>query len=63
MALVPKSAQPPKWTKPQLTRLVDEAPSGQGWLHEIKYDGHRMHAPLADGKATEAWTGPIEALT
>jgi bifunctional non-homologous end joining protein LigD len=30
--------------KPQLTRLVDEAPAGGGWLHEIKYDGYRMHA-------------------
>ena len=35
---------PPKWIKPQLTRLVDEAPAGNDWLHEIKYDGYRMHA-------------------
>ena len=40
---------PPKWIKPQLTRLVDEAPAGAGWLHEIKYDGYRMHARM-DGK-------------
>jgi ATP-dependent DNA ligase len=31
---------PAKWIKPQLTRLVDEAPTGAGWLHEIKYDGY-----------------------
>ena len=31
---------PPKWIKPQLTRLVDEAPAGKDWLHEIKYDGY-----------------------
>ena len=42
----------PKWVKPQLTRLVDEAPAGHGWLHEIKYDGYRMHARIDDGKAT-----------
>jgi DNA ligase D-like protein (predicted ligase) len=48
---VSKSLQPPKWIKPQLTRLVDEAPTGKDWLHEIKYDGYRMHARLADGKA------------
>jgi len=42
--------RPPKWTKPQLTRLVDEAPAGDDWLHEIKYDGHRMHARLDRGK-------------
>ncbi len=32
------SAQPPAWIKPQLTRLVEEAPEGTDWLHEIKYD-------------------------
>jgi bifunctional non-homologous end joining protein LigD len=48
---VPKSPEPPRWIKPQLTRLVDEAPTGPDWLHEIKYDGYRMHARLADGKA------------
>ena len=48
---VPVSPEPPKWIKPQLTRLTDEAPAGPGWLHEIKYDGYRMHARLIDGKA------------
>jgi len=36
--------RPPKWLKPQLTRLVDEAPAGGNWLHEIKYDGYRIQA-------------------
>src|ERR1700752_86262 len=39
-------ASPPKRIKPQLTRLVDEAPAGAGWVHEIKYDGYRMHARI-----------------
>ena len=43
------TARPPKWIKPQLTRLVEEAPSGDGWVHEVKYDGYRMHARI-DGK-------------
>jgi len=34
------TTRPPKWIKPQLTRLVDEAPTGNDWLHEIKYDGY-----------------------
>ena len=42
---------PPKWIKPQLSRLVDEAPTGADWLHEIKYDGYRMHARLDGGRA------------
>jgi DNA ligase D-like protein (predicted ligase) len=46
---VPQSPQPPKWIKPQLTRLVDEAPTGKDWLHEIKYDGYRMHARIDGG--------------
>jgi bifunctional non-homologous end joining protein LigD len=46
-----KATQPPRWIKPQLTRLVDDAPAGPDWLHEIKYDGYRMHARLVDGKA------------
>ena len=33
-------------------RLVDEAPRGDGWLHEIKYDGYRLHARIDAGKAT-----------
>jgi bifunctional non-homologous end joining protein LigD len=28
----------PEWVAPQLTQLVDAAPEGDQWLHEIKYD-------------------------
>jgi hypothetical protein len=33
----------------QLTELVKEAPSGPDWLHELKFDGYRMHARLDHG--------------
>ena len=46
VAPVGTTSRPPKWIKPQLTRLVDEAPAGGGWLHEIKYDGYRMHVRM-----------------
>jgi len=39
----------PAWISPQLTQLVDAAPDGDQWLHEIKYDGYRMHARLDRG--------------
>ena len=39
----------PNWILPQLTQLVDAAPEGDDWLHEIKYDGYRMHARLDHG--------------
>ena len=40
----------PKWVKPQLCKLVDAPPQGPEWLHEIKYDGYRMHARLDRGR-------------
>jgi ATP-dependent DNA ligase len=39
----------PSWVKPQLTKLVDQPPDGPEWLHEIKFDGYRMHARLDRG--------------
>jgi ATP-dependent DNA ligase len=39
----------PEWIRPQLTQLVDAAPNGPEWLHEIKFDGYRMHARLDHG--------------
>ncbi len=45
------TARAPTWIKLQLTRLIDEAPSGKEWLHETKYDGCRMHARL-NGRAS-----------
>jgi bifunctional non-homologous end joining protein LigD len=41
----------PRWVKPQLSKLVDAPPQGPEWLHEIKYDGYRMHARLDHGSA------------
>jgi bifunctional non-homologous end joining protein LigD len=39
----------PEWIAPQLTQLVEAAPRGDQWLHEIKYDGYRMMARLDRG--------------
>lgn len=44
-----KPASLPDRIAPQLTQLVDAAPEGDGWLHEIKYDGYRMMARLDHG--------------
>jgi bifunctional non-homologous end joining protein LigD len=43
-------ASPPAWIKPQLAKLVEKAPDGPDWLHEIKFDGYRMHARLDAGR-------------
>jgi bifunctional non-homologous end joining protein LigD len=37
---------------PQLATLVKDAPSGAGWLHEIKYDGYRIGCRIRGGRAT-----------
>ena len=36
-----KDAPLPKFRRPQLATLVDEVPTGKGWMHEIKFDGYR----------------------
>ena len=46
----PKAAPLSDWVAPQLTQLVDAALDGDQWLHEIKYDGYRMHARLDRGE-------------
>ena len=35
---------------------ADEAPAGDDWLHEIKYDGYRMHARFDGGKCAASAT-------
>ncbi len=49
------SAAPPSFEDPQLATLVDEVPTGAGWIHEYKYDGYRLLLAVGDGVAT-AWT-------
>jgi ATP-dependent DNA ligase len=46
----PTTVPLPDWIRPQLTQLVKEAPDGDQWLHEIKFDGFRMHARLDRGE-------------
>jgi len=46
---------PPPFEEPQLATLVDEVPTGNGWIHEYKYDGYRLLLSVGDGVAT-AWT-------
>ena len=32
----------PRFRAPQLATLTDEAPDGDDWVHELKYDGYRL---------------------
>ncbi|HYD11472.1 MAG TPA: non-homologous end-joining DNA ligase [Allosphingosinicella sp.] len=40
---------------PMLPTLVDEPPEGDGWIHEIKFDGYRTQLVLQNG-GTRAFT-------
>jgi DNA ligase D-like protein (predicted ligase) len=68
MARTAARAALPEWIRPQLTQLVTEAPDGDQWLHEIKYDGFRMHARLDHGEARLLtrnglnWTGKYQQI-
>lgn len=41
------SGKPPKFRPPQLATLVDAVPTGNGWMHEIKFDGYRALIAVA----------------
>ena len=41
----------PAFIKPQLVTLKMKAPAGEGWIHEIKYDGYRAQIRVDRGAA------------
>lgn len=42
----------PDFVPPQLCTSVDRPPAGDGWCHEIKFDGYRVQLRVEDGAAT-----------
>lgn len=63
-----RKAVAPTAISPMLAYLVERPPSGNQWLHEIKFDGYRMLAHLRRGKAALVsrngldWTGRFPEL-
>ena len=45
----------PAFLEPSLPQIVDKAPSGPQWVHEIKYDGYRTQARI-DGRNIQLLT-------
>ncbi len=41
----------PDFIEPQLCRSVERPPQGEGWVHEIKFDGYRIQARVQNGSA------------
>ncbi|MBC7987111.1 MAG: DNA ligase D [Sphingomonadaceae bacterium] len=50
-----RTAAAPKFQPIQLATLVDHVPSGNAWMHEMKYDGYRCLL-AAGGGAAKAFT-------
>jgi bifunctional non-homologous end joining protein LigD len=46
-----RKAAMPEFLPPQLATLAKQPPTGEGWLHELKFDGYRMLCHLNKGKA------------
>src|SRR5262245_50475945 len=45
-----RGAPLPDFVPPSLATLRANAPIGEGWVHEIKFDGYRIQARLEDGE-------------
>jgi bifunctional non-homologous end joining protein LigD len=67
-AKVRKVASIPDFVAPELCTSVDRPPNGEGWCHEIKFDGYRVQLRVEDGKATLKtrkgldWTDKFQAI-
>ncbi|BDC48961.1 ATP-dependent DNA ligase [Bryobacterales bacterium F-183] len=52
----------------QLATLVEAAPEGEGWVHEVKFDGYRLLVFVADGEVllrtrnAKDWTARFPAI-
>src|SRR5829696_6451994 len=40
----------PEFIEPCLASLANQVPAGDRWLHEIKWDGYRLHVRIEDGR-------------
>jgi bifunctional non-homologous end joining protein LigD len=63
-----KIAAMPDFVAPELCTPVDRPPSGEGWCHEIKFDGYRVQLRVEGGEASLKtrkgldWTGKFAAI-
>ena len=54
--------------RPQLATLADEAPVGEEWVHELKYDGYRILCRVKNGVAKlvtrndHDWTAKLQSI-
>jgi bifunctional non-homologous end joining protein LigD len=46
------SAKLPHFIAPQLCKIVERPPAGEGWAHEIKFDGYHVQLRIAGRDVT-----------
>src|SRR4029077_13944110 len=47
-----RSGRLPDFVPPSLATLSATAPSGDNWVHEVKFDGYRIQARIRDGQVS-----------
>ncbi len=63
-----RKAAMPDFVAPELCTLVDRPPGGEGWCHEIKFDGYRVQLRVEGGEAALMtrkgldWTDKFKAI-
>jgi bifunctional non-homologous end joining protein LigD len=63
-----KITEMPGFVAPQLCTSVERPPRGEGWGHEIKFDGYRVQMRVEDGEASLKtrkgldWTGKFASI-
>lgn len=63
-----KQEKLPEFVSPQLATLAEEAPEGEDWLHEIKYDGYRLMAAVSGSqvglytRSGQDWTSRFKSI-
>ena len=63
-----RRAPMPKQIAAQLATLVEQAPTGDQWLHEQKFDGYRMFCRIRSGdvqfvsRNQQSWTPKLQSL-
>jgi bifunctional non-homologous end joining protein LigD len=63
-----KKARMPASLSPTLATLVDSAPTGDDWIHEVKFDGYRMVSRIDHGEVHvysrngKEWTAALPSI-
>ncbi|MGV6874167.1 DNA ligase D [Pseudochelatococcus sp. B33] len=55
-----KKSPMPSFVEPMLASLVSAAPTGERWLHEIKFDGYRLQARIEAGRVKLLTRGGLD---